>query len=338
MLIGIVGCGTSGILVILELIRQGISPKQIVIIDPYFDGGSLIRKWGSIQSNTRWDQIRDCMIQYTSAKEPIDALNLRYTAEQTVLLSDLGWLLHQAMLPYLSDIQTHIDCCTKVFYENSKPVLQVLDQSISCDLVFLCQGGKQKTVDCGKPIIPIEIALDPALLKRYIKPGQLVSVFGTAHSGTLVMKHLHDCGANVIGFYKSSTPFFFARDGNYDGIKQESADIADRILANKYENIQLFSTQNLKYVIQSVSKSAWVVSCAGFDISPIDLKDETGSFIDSLKYSPQTGQIYKSIYGFGLAYPGITEIDSKIYKDISIPSFVQQIQRCLPEILKNNQS
>jgi hypothetical protein len=337
-MIGIVGCGTSGILVILELIRQGISPKQIVVIDPYFDGGSLLRKWGSIQSNTRWDQIRDCMIHYSSANEPIEALNQKYTAEQTVLLSDLGWLLHQAILPYLSHIQTHIECCTTVFYENSKPVLQIEDQSILCDLVFFCQGGKQKTVDCGKPTIPIEIALDPVLLKRYIKPGQIVSVFGTAHSGTLVMKHLLECGANVIGFHKSSSPFLFARDGHYDGIKQESEEIADRILAKKYENIQLFSTQNLKNIIQSVSKSAWIVSCSGFDISPIQLKDENGSLVDSSKYSPQTGQIYKSIYGFGLAYPGVTEMNTKIYKDISIPSFVQQIQRCLPEILKNNQS
>lgn len=337
-MIGVVGCGTSGILVILELIRQGISPTQIVVIDPYFDGGSLIRKWGSIHSNTRWEQIRDCMIHYASAKESINALNLRYTAEQTVLLSDLGWLLHQAILPYLCDIQTHVECCTRVFYENSNPVLQIADHSISCDLVFLCQGGHQKIVDCGKPTIPIEIALDPVLLKRYIKPGQVVSVFGTAHSGTLVMKHLHDCGANVIGFHKSSTPFLFARDGHYDGIKQESEEIADGILAKNYENIQLFSTQNLKHVIQFVSKSAWIVSCVGFDISPIQVKDEAGSSIDTLNYSPQTGQIYKSIYGFGLAYPGVTESNNKIYKDISIPSFVQQIQRCLPEVLKNNQS
>lgn len=337
-MIGIVGCGTSGILIILELIRQGIPPTQIVVIDPYFDGGSLLRTWGSIQSNTRWDQIRDSLIDYSSAKESIEVLNLRYTGDQTVLLSDLGWLLHQAILPYLSEIQTHIDSCTRVSYETSTPVLHVVDQSISCDLVFLCQGGKQKTIDCGKPTIPIEIALDLSRLKRYIHPGQVVSVFGTAHSGTLVMKHLHDCGANVIGLYRSSTPFLFARDGHYDGIKQESAEIADRILAKKYENIHLVSTQNLKHVIQSVSKSAWIVSCTGFDVSPIDINDETGTAIDALSYSPQTGQIYKSIYGFGLAYPGVTESNTKIYKDIGIPSFVQQIQRCLPEILKNNQS
>lgn len=338
MRIGIVGCGPAGILVFLELLHQGIPAKEILIVDPYFDGGSLLRKWGAIHSNTRWEQVRDAIIEYPSAKQPIETLNQIYSPEQTVLLSDLGTCLFQTIQPYFSELQTILTQCTGISYDSAKPVLHTKDQKIPCDFVFLCQGGLQKAVECGKPTIPLEVALDPALLKRYVKPGQTVSVFGMAHSGTIVLKHLLECNANPIGFYKTTSPFLFARDGNYDGIKQESAEIADKILSANPPLVQLYPSQNLKYVIQSITKSDWVISCTGFEASPIQIKDESGIVIDSCQYSSQTGQVAKCIYGFGLAYPGVSEVEGKAFKDISIPSFIHQIKRCLPEILKNNQS
>lgn len=336
MQIAIIGCGAAGILLLLELQRKGISTKDICVIDPYFDGGSLRRKWGSIQSNTRWEQIRDSLSLYDSAKKCIELLNKKYKDEQTVVLSDLGWLLHQSVEPFLCDIDTHLTRCTEICMDKENTVTLLLENMkyVKCDIVFLCQGGQQKALDYGKPVIPLEIALDATLLKRYVKPDDTVCVFGTAHSGTLAIKHLIECEANVIGFYKGDVPFLYARDGNYDGIKQESADIADAIRSDGiYKSVKLYPIQDVKNLLKSLSKSKWVLSSIGFEGSPMRIQED-GNMIDSMKYSSDTGQLYKNIYGFGLAYPGITEIDNKSYKDIGIPSFIQQIQKCLPEILE----
>ena len=51
MSVCIVGAGTAGLLLLL-LLRQNIPPSRITIIDPYFDGGDLIRRWHSVVSNT----------------------------------------------------------------------------------------------------------------------------------------------------------------------------------------------------------------------------------------------------------------------------------------------
>ena len=338
MRVGIVGCGASGILLILELLLRGIQPNQILVVDTYFDGGDLQRKWGTIHSNTRWEQVRDLLHQYPSTRSAIDTLNQRYTSEQTVLLSDIAWLLHESIKHIFSDLHAITDICNTIYVKEATYELILSNTTESCDILFLCQGGTPRCVDTGRPSIPLEIALNSFALRRYVKPGQIVSVFGLAHSGTIVCNHLLECGATIKGFYKSTTPFQFARDGFYDGIKQESAEIADRILSKKYDSIELYSIHDVKQLVRWISKSDWVISCVGFKGSPITILDENGKEIVVSKYNAGTAQIYKSIYGFGLAYPGVTEINGIVHKDISIPSFIAQIQKCLPDILKNNQS
>jgi len=336
MSVAIIGCGASGSLCLLELARKGRDLSTITVIDPYFDGGDLGRRWGAVKSNTKWQQIVDSLSQYPSAAAPIAELGKAYGPEDICLLSDLANLLQQAVRPLLQSVNLHVDTCKK---------LKKTEAGCSIDLVaggevpetfgrvFLCQGGVEKQLDYGKPVIPLDIALDPVRLRRLIRPGQTVTVVGLSHSGTLVLRNLNDLGISLQGVYDTEKPFYFARDGCYDGIKEEAATIADMIVA-KTLPVKLVSTKDMKNLVKVLTKTDWIVLSIGFTARSLPITAVDGTQLNEVDYSPTTALVagQPDLYGFGLSYPGVSEIEGKAYKDISIPSFVQQIQRCLAEI------
>jgi hypothetical protein len=336
MSVAIIGCGASGSLCLLELARKGRDLSTITVIDPYFDGGDLGRRWGAVKSNTKWQQIVDSMSQYPSAAAPIAELGKAYGPEDIFLLSDLANLLQQAARPLLQSVNLHVDTCKK---------LKKTEAGWSVDLaaggevaetfgsVFLCQGGVEKQLDYGKPVIPLDIALDPVRLRRLIRPGQTVTVVGLSHSGTLALRNLNDLGLSLNGIYDTEKPFYFARDGCYDGIKEEAATIADTIVA-KTLPVKLVSTKDTKNLVKVLTKTDWIVLSIGFTTRSLCVTALDGTQLNEVDYSPTTALVagQADLYGFGLSYPGVSEIEGKIYKDVSIPSFIQQIQRCLAEI------
>lgn len=336
MSIAIIGGGAAGTLVCLELLRAGIEPHQITLIDPYLDGGALSRHWGGIMSNTRWVQITEALKNFPSMQKPIQELSTFYTPESTVLLKDLGWLLSEALRPSLDDLNICLDMVQEIqaYADGGWKVLLSSGSQVFAK-VFLCQGGQQKRLDFGKPSLPLEIALDPARLGRLVRPNQAVAVFGLAHSGTLVCKHILALGAKVYAVHNREKPFLFERDGAYDGIKQESADIADSLLAspNGVEFVPYNDTPRLFKILKKVN---WIVSCTGFQASPIQILNAEGTVLSWTSYSPETAEVAPNLFGFGLAYPGVTILEGKTYQDVSIPAFINQIQRCLPTILSKS--
>lgn len=333
MKLGIVGCGASGVLTYVELLRLGIPAANITIVDPFFDGGALTRYWGAVHSNTIFSQIQIAMEKYPQAHSKLLELAKHYQPDSTVLLSDLGALLRSCIQSAFLESNTVQETCKQVQQTTTGWILHTQTKEIPVDAVFVCQGGKQKELDIGKPVIPLEIALDPVRLRRYVQPGQKITIFGLAHSGTLVLKYLHDLDCNVYGIYKGETPFKYARDGKYDGIKQESADIADALQAKQFPNCELLSSSHFAQVIKAVQRSTWIVNATGFEGSPIDILDKDGRRISCLLYSPETAELQEGLYGFGLAYPGVTVLPEGRFVDVSIPSFQAQIERCLPTCL-----
>jgi hypothetical protein len=336
MSVAIIGCGASGSLCLLELARKGRDLSTITVIDPYFDGGDLGRRWGAVKSNTKWQQIVDSLSQYPSAAAPIAELGKAYGPEDICLLSDLANLLQQAARPLLQSVNLHVDTCKKLKKTEAGWSIELVaggEVSETFGRVFLCQGGVEKQLDYGKPVIPLDIALDPVRLRRLIRPGQTVTVVGLSHSGTLVLRNLNDLGISLQGVYDTEKPFYFARDGCYDGIKEEAATIADMIVA-KTLPVKLVSTKDMKNLVKVLTKTDWIVISIGFTARSLPITAVDGTQLNEVDYSPTTALVagQPDLYGFGLSYPGVSEIEGKAYKDISIPSFIQQIQRCLAEI------
>ena len=336
MKLGIVGCGASGILTWLELLELGVPAHDITLIDPFCDGGALGRQWGAIFSNTTFQQIQTALERYSRAQAKVQELTTKYPSDSRVLLNDLAVLLRSCFQSAFLESHTVQEECIEIQQTQGGWILHTPSQKISVDGVFVCQGGKQRYLDIGKPCIPLEVALDPVRLRRQIQPGNTVCVFGLAHSGTLIIKSLLDLDCKVFAIYKGAKPFAFARDGHYDGIKQESADIADTILSTSSSQLTFVKLGDISTLCKALQRSKWIINATGFEPSSLSIYTKENQKISELNYSPETAEIAPNVYGFGLAYPGVTTVDGKIYKDVSIPSFVDQIRRTLPSILSKN--
>ena len=60
----------------------------------------------------------------------------------------------------------------------------------------------------------------------YVKPNDKLLLFGTAHSGALILQNCEDLGIETTAVYNKEKPFYFANEGDYDGIKEDAEHIA----------------------------------------------------------------------------------------------------------------
>ena len=331
-MIAIIGFGISGMLAYLELLKQNVNPKDIIIFDLNFNGGDLSTLWSGINSNTTWKQVQVALATYPQCKEFLDKSQL--DPEKITNLIELPLILWNSVQHIIKKSEVHLTNVDSISYTEKIWSIQTSIGIFKTEKVILCYGGVPKTMDIPGKWIPLEIALDLPRLKRHIKQGDLYVVFGLSHSGTLIIRNLSECGASVIGIYKTKEPFEYKRDAKYRGIKQESEITADAILNGSYPNVKLVHSSDLATVIRSVDSATAMISAIGFAPRQLDIFVNSTK-IDSKKYSEITAELIgcPSCYGFGMAFPGKTTMDGIVYEDISLPSFQEQISRCIPSII-----
>jgi len=329
---GIVGFGISGQLLVCELIQRKISPKNIVIVDKTFLGGALVTDYGSVMSNTQWWKTKKALKAY----EPYS----------TSILTDLDTKIQESQCTPVRQIAT---VCYKVAMEAAKGVekktttvntLESTDSGwiihhsfgqVKVKTLFLCPGGYPKTLPIDLPQLPLSIALHQQKLGNVVSTDDKVIVFGTSHSGVICLDHLHRLGIPATAVYNHSVPFRFAEEGAYDGLKEESAVIAKRILAGEFTKTTLVSWADPLALHKQLTLATKYICSIGF-------QGATTFGADFSAYNEITGEIQPNLYGFGLAYPGVTQLDGKRYVDVSVLSFQEQLTKCLPEVLRKNTS
>ena len=315
----IVGFGAAGILLFLNLIKKGVPPQAIHIFDPYFDGGDLRRKWSSVRSNTTWRQIRDIF----SEEEIVEPWSSLQPDQPCSLEQIIRFLLHLTQ-PFLHQAHLHSQSVNSVKEEGEHYRISSKGKEYTFDLLFLCTGSEPKQMDLPFLSIPLHVALEPMILKNYVSPGETIGLFGTAHSGSLIIENLTQCGAKIKAFYVGNTPFFFDRQGAYDGLKHDAADIAQKVLHGAYTNVELISTSDIGNVMRASKEIQKTVFAIGFEArNPFGFRE----------YNGRTGRITNlaSAWGFGIAYPNEAE-DGKHW-DVSVPAFQRHIQNQIPDIL-----
>jgi len=326
----IIGAGISGLLLILLLAETSIPLNSVYIIDPYFDGGDLFRKWSSVISNTPWSvTITNIQKYIPSAKIPKWALALPFDKPTPVFM--IAKLIRECAEPVLKQVNCIYGNAISANWSSNtsryRVSIQKEQSTVSIDVSGVCltHGSQQKELDISIPSIPLDIALDCNRLSKYIEHDSKVIVFGTRHSGVHVLKNLVDCNANsIIGLYKGVKPFIWARDGEYDGIKMDAALIADEIIAGKYPSIQLLSTSNLSAILREVRSADWVVYAIGFEPRNLLQITNDGVPITKIEYD-SSGKILKclSMWGFGIAYP--SQAPDGIHWDVGVSSFLEHI-------------
>jgi hypothetical protein len=327
----VIGAGASGLLLILLLTQKGFT--DIVCIDPYFDCGALARSWPSVVSNTPWSATLESIRSHLPTL-PIPAWATTILPDSTTEISLIAKLIRQLAAPILPRLQLIQSRATQLSWDSTTKKWNILtgSKTVVADKICLAQGSQPKTLDFSIPSIPLDVALDKTRLSSYVdSTTQKVLVLGTQHSGSIVIKNLVDCSAqSITAVYKGSSIFRFARDGDYDGIKRESAAFADNVLKGAYPTINFVSSDNLPELVREARTADWVVYAIGFERTDIQI------VVDGVHTNPvyegTTGKLScPNAWGFGIAYP--SQAPDGIHWDVGISSFLDHMNRQLDFII-----
>ena len=327
----IVGAGVTGLSMLLLLQQSGTDLSKVVIIDPHFDGGDLARKWTAVQSNTPLSKSTGAI----TAANPLCTFPPDLDTTGTTKLIEIVHHLTSHAGPILKKVQQTKGTVLQANYSSEQQRWSIQLESgleIVAKRLILATGSEPRTLDIPIPSIPLENALDVSRLQHYIKPGKRAIVFGTMHSGTIVIRNLVSCGAHVTALYKSPEPFYWARDGAYDGIKEEAAQIADDIVQKKLA-VELVPIQDTSRVIRSSSSADWVVFAMGFEARNMIKVSVDMVNMPALNYNKHTGALegLPAAWGFGIAYPN--SAPDGIHLDVSVAAFLEHMKPQIPSIL-----
>ena len=332
--ITLVGFGIAG-QILLSYILDLVPGYKVRIIDPDFLGGDLIRHYSGIFSNTTIGQKLESISKLPGNwSDTISSLKTRGNLDNTIQLSDLVFDMRKSSGKLSIQCECIYDKVIRVSWNEEMRIWNLYLQSgveSTTNILCFCGGMSPRQNDYGIPIIPLAIAIDKVHLSHIIKKGQSVLVIGSAHSATLVLKNLNnipDIKATCI--YRGSNPFKYARDNEYGGIKKESADIADAIKSGVYTNLSLVNAIDLPNISKALRDADWVIQATGF----VGRFPEI--FIGNTRITPTWDSItgiakeLPQVQAFGACLPSTTCINEIVYPDISLGSFVEQIEKRWP--------
>ena len=322
--IAIIGYGITGMLALAILQKE---KYKICLIDPHFDGGNLMRLYGDVLSNTPLSKT----INGLKLIDPNYVLPEKYQIYDIDKITPL-YIIAQIIKDFTDTFKKQVDTYeTKVISLKYDTLwnIQTYEEVIQSKVIFLCQGAEAKKLKCNIPSIPLEVALKKETLQKYVKSNEKVIVFGTSHSGTLILENLQNLGIETTAIYKKEKPFYFDKDGFYDGIKAEAERIANSILNKEFNKINLVNICKIDEIIKLTKNASWVIYATGFET-----KQSIQCDFDLSKYDGNSGRIVNTekAYGFGIAYPSLAP--DSIHVDVGVYSFVEHIQKQIEDIKK----
>jgi len=322
----IVGMGAAGLLLLHMFQAEGVPPDEILCVDPFFDGGDLQREWRFVISNTPWSKAVEAIQMFSPSWKDTTGND----PTKTTPLFETIRALRESIQGYLHRCQLVTGIATNFRYSATEGgsdtwKVDVSSKTYEGKLLFLCFGAKPKTLGLPIPSIPLSAALNLPSLTTSIKRSDRVLVFGTMHSGTLVLQNLNAIGCKTTAIYKGSKPFLFARDGEYDGIKEDAATVADAILSSQHKKLTLVQADDMAGLANALRTADWVIYAIGFE--------QEGK--SPLLHDALTGRLSPpSSWGFGIAFPNTTTLpDGTVHKDVSLLSFATHIAKQRQDIM-----
>jgi hypothetical protein len=334
----ILGLGPAGLLALAHLPDEAL--RSTIAFEPACIGGDLAAAYGTIRANIPKSVIRRALQSIPRWAEARLTLLDAYGEEECPRLSDAVKQIRVLAADLLRQIELHsirvdgleqltggdwrLHTCSGAHYDTKK--------------LLLCTGARPKTLDLPIPAIPLSIALNATALSDYVVPAtDRVVVFGTAHSGTLVLKHLKDAGVReVTAVYKGDRPFRYFRDGDSEGIKQESERIADEIVGRVWGDMtpRLVQFDAIGDTYRALHRATHVVYALGFETPCWKYKAADGSE-KVLQHRADTSMFdAPNVWGFGIGYPTrYTAPNGVQYPDIGFGPFADAVRAALPHLL-----
>lgn len=342
--VAVVGFGPVGAMAVA--LQTTLHPSRIVVVDPSFcGGGDLGVAWGAVPSNTTAAQVATALqrvprwagapLKRLSAAAPSDSVPLAEVAEDVRDLSLPLLKLVTAVCGSVQEVRATSTSAETYALRVADPATGI-HRVLYARRVLLCSGAVPRALDLPLRAIPLEVALDPARLPRFVRREDRVVVFGLAHSGCLVLDNLRACGAHVTGVFRGAAPFVLARSGHYDGVKGRAEGVVDEITAGAWgtDTPMLVRNDDTARVLRAVLAAQAVVYCTGLRPRAPALVGPGGEALDPACYNAATGRLCGhggGLFGFGAGWPSQTLTpDGVRHFDVGIPSFVDHLLRTLP--------
>lgn len=344
--IAVVGLGPAGCLFVANLPPERrrdvsiFSPKACV-------GGDLAEKYGEVHANLTRSQMERAFRAVPEWRDASLAILDAFPADVCPPLGEICRQLGVLMEPLLEQVSQRVCTSIQTIRQRLPFGWELTDGEGSmwvAQKVVVCTGADPRVMEIPKTVIPLDVALSPTRLKAFFSAGAGVGgvaatkvvVFGTSHSGTLVLKNLRDAGCSqVVGIYKGARPFVLFRYGHTEGLKQEAADIADAIEAKSWgdQTPRLLPFADFEKVAVALLEADYVVYAMGFSGRAPVFVDARGQTWKP-QHDPDTGLIAPNCWGFGIGFPGRYRTNTGAWApDVGFGGFVEAIQKNLQTIL-----
>jgi cation diffusion facilitator CzcD-associated flavoprotein CzcO len=303
----VIGAGPAGIATVGKLLDRGVVPESIGWMDPLFQVGDLGERWYGVSSNTKVDLfnrfLHNCKAfnyQSRSKKFSIDSIDPEETCKLKAIAEPLQWITDHLK----EKVSVFVNTAMALSLSNHHWKIIMADGDVCAKNVVLATGSEPKNLNySGMKILPLEVALNHDKLKKVIKPGETIGVFGCSHSAVLILASLCELNANAINFYRSPHHYaIYLEDWilfDNTGLKGYAAEWAKKHLDGK-------KPSNLSRVL--VSDHAFeeelalcdkVVYAVGFERRKLPVLEQ----YEKMQYQDRTGIIAPGLFGIGIAFP-----------------------------------
>lgn len=332
----ILGLGPAGILALASL-PYDLLPDTLVL-EPNCVGGDLAAYYGGVVANIPKATIVAAFQHIERWRDIPFTYLAKYADTDCPRLADVCMQMRHLIQPDIARTHFHTQRMKYLRQgEDNTWCIETETHQWKAQKVLLCTGAKPSTLNLPIASVPLSVALSKEQLALHVDPSARIVVFGTAHSGTLVLQNLYSAGCkHVHAVYRGAQPFRYARDGYTEGIKQESARIADAITSGAwgaftptFVNYADFAT-----MYRAVAEASLAIYATGFTPTMLSYRDKEDKE-QCLKHRATTAEFegLANLWGFGIGYPGVYEANNTTYPDVGFGGFISAIQAALPRIL-----
>lgn len=315
----VIGAGPAGIASIGKLLDVGVTPTDILWIDPYFTVGDFGTSWRYVNSNTAVEYFLNFYQQceafhYNSQVHPpfmIDQVPPTKSCPLMLAAQPLLW-----MTECLSQqVNVLKDTVTGLIPTNHHWQLQLSSkkQLLSKKIILAIGANPRELHFANTPSIPLKTALNPIELKKVIEPQDYVIVFGSAQSAKSVIDNLTSLKTQkTILFYRSENSLH--RHFREDDLKH-------------VESLKM-TPQQLLAQMPHCTKAIYAI---GFKRRHIPIQ----GLPENYGYDHKTGEVAPGIFGLGIAFPEIMpyELGQIEYPVTAIWPFMKRLNKLMPQWL-----
>ena len=314
--LAIVGLGPAGIFTLASL-PEDLLPETL-ILERSCIGGDLSSQYGSVIANiTKQDFVTIFKMIPKWANQSFVELDA-YQDNDAPKLADVCKILRRLAKPDIQKAHLHTTALSNLVEIDNGWKLVTPKETYQAKKVILCLGATPKTMDMPLLSIPLPIALAQDQLSHVVAPTDTIVVFGTSHSGTLILNNLKQLGCqNVYAVYRGKTPV-------QEGLKLGAAVIAQEIQNKQWGELTptFINYDDFAKIYRVLSKANAVIYAIGFEPRTFTYTNRDGTCGPLTTDTP-------GVYGFGIGRPRPTNTSD----GIGFEAFIQAIQAELPGIL-----